>query len=60
MNLDFVCCFCNQSISHRNAVTIDAYPNPDRTEAQTFFAHIGCFSKALHPKVPNFLDLLED
>ncbi len=61
MNLhDVHCCFCNQTLSHRKAVVLDAYPNPERVEVQTFFAHLSCFSNTLHPAIPNMLNLLED
>ena len=61
MNLQkVVCCFCNQALRHTEAVVIDAYPNFKRIEAQSLFAHFSCFSKALHPEVPNFLEILGD
>ena len=60
----WACCFCFENIPDRGddsdePVVIDARGARDRTP-QTFYAHLECFKRAMHPRVPVYLPRRED
>ena len=55
--LQFLCCFCNQSISSSNMdpaeinILINIDKSNDRQYNQTFFCHTLCFKERLDDKI---------
>lgn len=48
-----VCCFCFESVPQTGDEPITLYARGARDESeQGFYAHLACFKRALHPRVP--------
>ena len=46
----FACCFCTQECDGKIRVVL-VMDGDDDSQEQTWFAHFGCFERALHEKV---------
>lgn len=56
-NLEYICCFCGQSLPSAQAVQLSASTKELGEEQQTFFAHKKCLAESLHSSVPLHPDL---
>jgi hypothetical protein len=59
-NIDFMCCFCGESVDFNSAVHIIIMPNMDSEEKQGLCSHKSCLNRLLHKDIPVHPDLLSD